>query len=99
VCYALGAKDSTPAGAVYALEGSVAYSGSVIQWLRDNLQVRCYPCDAYYCAFYCCVPPCAITTVFWLRGTSLWNIGSVQSTRQRFWLSWCFTSFVSGTII
>jgi glycerol kinase len=24
---------------VYALEGSVAYSGSVIQWLRDNLQV------------------------------------------------------------
>jgi glycerol kinase len=25
--------------AVYALEGSVAYSGSVIQWLRDNLQM------------------------------------------------------------
>lgn len=24
---------------VYALEGSVAYSGSTIQWLRDNLQV------------------------------------------------------------
>ena len=24
---------------VYALEGSVAYSGSLIQWLRDNLQV------------------------------------------------------------
>ena len=24
-------------GAVYALEGSVAYSGSVVQWLRDNL--------------------------------------------------------------
>lgn len=24
---------------VYALEGSVAYSGSVIQWLRDNLQI------------------------------------------------------------
>jgi hypothetical protein len=34
-------KDSKPAGAVYALEGSVAYSGSVIQWLRDNLQVNC----------------------------------------------------------
>jgi hypothetical protein len=33
-------KDSKPAGAVYALEGSVAYSGSVIQWLRDNLQVQ-----------------------------------------------------------
>lgn len=25
--------------AVYALEGSVAYSGSVIQWLRDNLKI------------------------------------------------------------
>ena len=24
---------------MYALEGSVAYSGSVIQWLRDNLQI------------------------------------------------------------
>lgn len=24
---------------VYALEGSVAYSGSLIQWLRDNLQI------------------------------------------------------------
>jgi glycerol kinase len=24
---------------IYALEGSVAYSGSLIQWLRDNLQV------------------------------------------------------------
>jgi glycerol kinase len=27
------------AGAVYALEGSVAYSGSVVQWLRDNLGI------------------------------------------------------------
>jgi glycerol kinase len=27
------------AAPVYALEGSVAYSGSTIQWLRDNLQV------------------------------------------------------------
>lgn len=31
--------EGTPSGAVYALEGSVAYSGSVIQWLRDNLEM------------------------------------------------------------
>jgi len=30
---------SVAAPTVYALEGSVAYSGSVIQWLRDNLQI------------------------------------------------------------
>lgn len=24
---------------VYALEGAVSYSGSTIQWLRDNLQI------------------------------------------------------------
>jgi glycerol kinase len=35
VAYQLG-KD---APVIYALEGSVAYSGSLIQWLRDNLQV------------------------------------------------------------
>ena len=29
-------KDGTTA---YALEGSVAYSGSVLQWLRDNLKM------------------------------------------------------------
>lgn len=34
VAYQLG--DRKP---VYALEGSVAYSGSTIQWLRDNLQI------------------------------------------------------------
>jgi glycerol kinase len=33
LAYQLGPKP------VYALEGSVAYSGSLIQWLRDNLQV------------------------------------------------------------
>jgi glycerol kinase len=35
VAYQLG-KDASP---VYALEGSVAFSGSVIQWLRDQLQI------------------------------------------------------------
>ncbi len=32
VCYALGG-----AAAVYALEGSIAVTGSLVQWLRDNL--------------------------------------------------------------
>jgi glycerol kinase len=32
VCYRLGAAD-----AVYALEGSIAVTGSLVQWLRDNL--------------------------------------------------------------
>lgn len=31
--------DALRGKAVYALEGSVAYSGSVIQWCRDNLQI------------------------------------------------------------
>lgn len=35
LAYKLG-KDQPP---VYALEGAVAYSGSLIQWLRDNLQI------------------------------------------------------------
>lgn len=35
VAYQLG-KHSPP---VYALEGAVAYSGSLIQWLRDNLEI------------------------------------------------------------
>ena len=35
IAYKNGA-DSSP---VYALEGSVAYCGSLIQWLRDNLQI------------------------------------------------------------
>ncbi len=30
---------SSSSAPVYALEGSVAYSGSLIQWLRDNLQL------------------------------------------------------------
>ena len=34
VCYQLG--DAKP---VYALEGSIAVAGSLVQWLRDNLQV------------------------------------------------------------
>jgi glycerol kinase len=38
VAYQLGGEgmDGRP---VYALEGSVAYAGSVIQWLRDNMKV------------------------------------------------------------
>ncbi len=32
VCYQLGAQD-----AVYALEGSIAVTGALVQWLRDNL--------------------------------------------------------------
>ncbi|MGH8860085.1 MAG: glycerol kinase GlpK [Jatrophihabitantaceae bacterium] len=32
VCYALGGQDT-----VYALEGSIAVTGSLVQWLRDNL--------------------------------------------------------------
>ncbi|KAJ1426919.1 glycerol kinase, partial [Ochromonadaceae sp. CCMP2298] len=34
-----GGEVGPPSPAVYALEGSVAYSGSVIQWLRDNLGI------------------------------------------------------------
>lgn len=34
VCYKIGDKP-----AVYALEGSIAVSGSLIQWLRDNLEI------------------------------------------------------------
>jgi glycerol kinase len=34
VCYRLGDED-----AVYALEGSIAVSGSLVQWLRDNLGI------------------------------------------------------------
>ncbi|QVQ52342.1 glycerol kinase GlpK [Spiractinospora alimapuensis] len=32
VCYKIGAQDT-----VYALEGSIAVTGSLVQWLRDNL--------------------------------------------------------------
>ncbi|MGV9678080.1 glycerol kinase GlpK [Nocardia sp. NPDC003482] len=34
VCYRLGEQD-----AVYALEGSIAVTGSLVQWLRDNLGI------------------------------------------------------------
>ncbi len=34
VCYKIGDKD-----AVYALEGSIAVTGSLVQWLRDNLGI------------------------------------------------------------
>lgn len=34
VCYKIGDQDP-----VYALEGSIAVTGSLIQWLRDNLQI------------------------------------------------------------
>ena len=34
VCYRLGSE-----AAVYALEGSIAVTGSLVQWLRDNLGV------------------------------------------------------------
>ncbi|MGH3803560.1 MAG: FGGY family carbohydrate kinase, partial [Pseudonocardiaceae bacterium] len=34
VCYKLGSQD-----AVYALEGSIAVTGSLVQWLRDNLNL------------------------------------------------------------
>ncbi|TWE11406.1 glycerol kinase GlpK [Rudaeicoccus suwonensis] len=34
VCYKIG--DSKP---IYALEGSIAVTGSLVQWLRDNLQI------------------------------------------------------------
>ncbi|MFC4004162.1 glycerol kinase GlpK [Prauserella oleivorans] len=34
VCYKIGDKDT-----VYALEGAIAVTGSLVQWLRDNLQM------------------------------------------------------------
>ncbi|TDE14945.1 glycerol kinase GlpK [Jiangella asiatica] len=34
VCYKIGSNDS-----VYALEGSIAVTGSLVQWLRDNLGI------------------------------------------------------------
>jgi glycerol kinase len=34
VCYKIGSQD-----AVYALEGSIAVTGSLVQWLRDNLGI------------------------------------------------------------
>lgn len=49
VAYQLGGgPGQPPAAPVYALEGSVAYSGSTIQWLRDNLQIvdSAHECEA-----------------------------------------------------
>ena len=39
MAYQLGEKVEGHGKAVYALEGAIAYSGSVIQWLRDNLEM------------------------------------------------------------
>mmetsp|Transcript_9901 Transcript_9901/g.10694 ORF Transcript_9901/g.10694 Transcript_9901/m.10694 type:complete len:663 (+) Transcript_9901:82-2070(+) len=39
VAYQLSKKTDPSERAVYALEGAVAYSGSVVQWLRDNLEM------------------------------------------------------------
>ncbi|MBN4926044.1 glycerol kinase GlpK [Hoyosella rhizosphaerae] len=40
VCYKIGAD-----AAVYALEGSIAVTGSLVQWLRDNLGIIQNACD------------------------------------------------------
>lgn len=39
VAYQLAHKNNQPGNVVYALEGSIAYSGSVLQWLRDNMEM------------------------------------------------------------
>ncbi|WP_299557743.1 glycerol kinase GlpK [uncultured Mycolicibacterium sp.] len=39
VCYQFAAQDGTPAKPVYALEGSIAVTGSAVQWLRDQLGI------------------------------------------------------------
>lgn len=39
VAYQLGEKSGAPQPPVYALEGSVAFSGSTIGWLRDRLEL------------------------------------------------------------
>ncbi|ORA34565.1 glycerol kinase [Mycobacterium aquaticum] len=39
VCYQFAAADGTPAKPVYALEGSIAVTGSAVQWLRDQLGI------------------------------------------------------------
>jgi hypothetical protein len=38
----VGYQLSAGAPATYCLEGSVAYAGLLVQWLRDNLQVGPY---------------------------------------------------------
>jgi glycerol kinase len=39
VCYQFASKDAGPAKPVYALEGSIAVTGSAVQWLRDQLGI------------------------------------------------------------
>src|SRR6476620_5060166 len=39
VCYQFASDDGTPAKPVYALEGSIAVTGSSVQWLRDQLGI------------------------------------------------------------
>jgi glycerol kinase len=39
VCYQFASGDETPAKPVYALEGSIAVTGSAVQWLRDQLGI------------------------------------------------------------
>lgn len=39
VCYQFAARDGSPAKPVYALEGSIAVTGSAVQWLRDQLGI------------------------------------------------------------
>jgi glycerol kinase len=39
VCYQFASGDGSPAKPVYALEGSIAVTGSAVQWLRDQLGI------------------------------------------------------------
>ncbi|CAN3131264.1 glycerol kinase GlpK [Mycobacterium sp. smrl_JER01] len=39
VCYQFATRDGSPAKPVYALEGSIAVTGSAVQWLRDQLGI------------------------------------------------------------
>src|ERR1700742_1155832 len=39
VCYQFASEDDGPAKPVYALEGSIAVTGSAVQWLRDQLGI------------------------------------------------------------
>jgi len=39
LCYQFAPRDGTPAKPVYALEGSIAVTGSAVQWLRDQLGI------------------------------------------------------------
>ena len=39
VCYQFASRDGGPAKPVYALEGSIAVTGSAVQWLRDQLGI------------------------------------------------------------